>query len=186
MPEALSKATVSETAANRGGPIRRFMAQEHAHLDSLLRHATLPADGAIDMDSYNDFRKGLLRHISLEEKILLPAIQRLRGGEPLPIAAQLRLEHGALASLLVPPPTDAILAAIRLVLERHNPLEEGAGGLYEIFDQMLEPAVEEVLAQLRAAPEVPVSANVGGPKVMAAAQRSLQRAGFPESLLDGT
>jgi len=41
----------------------------------------------------------------MEERILLPAAQRLRGGERLPIAARLRLDHGALAALLVPSAT---------------------------------------------------------------------------------
>jgi hypothetical protein len=37
----------------------------------------------------------------MEEKVLLPFAQKKRGGEPLPIAAKLRLDHGALAALLV-------------------------------------------------------------------------------------
>jgi hypothetical protein len=41
----------------------------------------------------------------MEEKVLLPAAQKARGGEPLQIAAKLRLDHGALAALLVPTPT---------------------------------------------------------------------------------
>ncbi|MEP6889972.1 MAG: hemerythrin domain-containing protein, partial [Nitrospirota bacterium] len=65
----------------------------------------LPEAGAVDQGTYDQFRAGLLRHIGTEEKILLPAAQRLRGGQPLPIAAKLRLDHGAIASLLMPPPT---------------------------------------------------------------------------------
>jgi len=55
--------------------------------------------------AYAEFRAGLLKHIALEEKILLPAAQRLNGANPLPIAAKPRLNHGALAALLVPTPT---------------------------------------------------------------------------------
>jgi hypothetical protein len=62
----------------------------------------------------------------MEEKILLPAAQRATGGEPLPAAAHLRLDHGALAAPLVPTPTSAILSQ-RSILARYNALEEGPG-----------------------------------------------------------
>jgi hypothetical protein len=64
----------------------------------------------------------------MEEKILLPAAQRLRGGQPLSIATKPRLDHGAIASLLMPPPTAAVIATIRAVLKVHNTIEEGPGG----------------------------------------------------------
>lgn len=44
------------------------------------------------------------------------------------MAAKLRLDHGALAALLVPTPTPAIIVAIHTVLAAHNSLEEGPGG----------------------------------------------------------
>jgi hypothetical protein len=64
----------------------------------------------------------------MEEKILIPAAQRLRGGEPLRIASKLRLDHGALGTLLIPTPTAAVIASIRGILKEHNILEEGPGG----------------------------------------------------------
>jgi hypothetical protein len=64
---------------------------------------------------------GLLKHIAMEEKILLPAAQKLRAGEPLPVAPKLRLDHGALAALLVPTPTRPVMAAIQAILRVHNP-----------------------------------------------------------------
>jgi hypothetical protein len=56
------------------GPLFCFLANDHERLDGLLRRAM--AAGAIDRAAYAEFRAGLLRHISLEEKILLPAAQR--------------------------------------------------------------------------------------------------------------
>ena len=94
------------------GPLTTFLAGDHTRLDGFLRRA-MTAGGAVDRTAYAEFRAGLLRHISLEEKILLPAAQRWQGGDPLPMAATLRLDHGALAALLVPTPTPAIIAAIR-------------------------------------------------------------------------
>jgi len=163
--------------------IRRFLADDHARLDALLACAVARPE-AIDRAAYGEFRRGLLKHIAMEEKILLPAAQRLRGGEPLELAARLRLDHGALAALLVPTPTHSILRALRAILEGHNRLEENAGGVYEICERLAGDAAGELLAQLRAAPEVPAAAHVDSPRVMAAARRALARAGYSETLLD--
>jgi hypothetical protein len=81
------------------GAVARFLADDHERLDALLRSA-VAQPGTIGQAAYAEFRAGLLKHIGMEEKILLPAAQRARGGEPLPIAAKLRLDHGALAALL--------------------------------------------------------------------------------------
>jgi hypothetical protein len=40
----------------------------------------------------------------MEERVLIPAARRARGGAALPVARLLRLDHGAIAALLVPPP----------------------------------------------------------------------------------
>jgi hypothetical protein len=114
----------------------------------------------------------------MEERILLPAAQRRRAGEPLPIAAPLRLQHGAIAALLVPAPTPGVVGTLRLVLGGHNPLEEGPGGLYEICEKIATNEVDALLADLSAAPEVPVALHVDGPKVVAAVRRSLARIGM--------
>lgn len=159
------------------GPIPHFLTDDHSRLDGLLRRATAHPD-AIDRAAYAEFRAGLLRHISMEEKILLPAAQQARGGEPLPAAAKLRLDHGALAALLVPTPTPAIIAALRTILAAHNTIEEGPGGVYEICEQLAGTAVDTLLARLRAAPEVPVSPHTDGPRIIAATRRALARAGY--------
>ena len=159
------------------GPLYRFLAADHARLDALLRRA-IAVPGDIDRAAYAEFRSGLLKHIGMEEKILLPAAQRVRGGEPLPVAAKLRLDHGALAALLVPPPTPAIIAALRTILAAHNPLEEGPGGVYEVCEQLVGPEANTLLAQLRNMPEVPVASHADGPRVLNATRRALARAGY--------
>ena len=78
-----------------GETIRSFLERDHQQLDQLLTRASGDLDN-IDMEAFDEFRCGLLKHIGMEEKILLPAIRRLRGGEPLAIAAKLRLDHGAI------------------------------------------------------------------------------------------
>ena len=159
------------------GPLFCFLAGDHGRLDGLLWHAMTEAS-TIDRAAYTEFRAGLLKHISLEEKILLPAAQRWQGGDPLPMAAKLRLDHGALAALLVPTPTPAIIAAIRTVLAAHNALEEGPGGVYERCEQLAGAEADTLLAQLLAAPEVPVAPYSDGPQVMSVVRRALARAGY--------
>jgi Hemerythrin HHE cation binding domain len=159
------------------GPLTNFLASDHARLDGLLQRA-MTAGGAVDRAAYAEFRAGLLKHISLEEKILLPAAQGWQGGDPLAMAARLRLDHGALAALLVPTPTPAIIAAIRTVLVAHNALEEGPGGVYERCEQLAGAEADALLAQLQAAPAVPVAPYSDGPQVMRVVRRALERAGY--------
>jgi Hemerythrin HHE cation binding domain len=159
------------------GPLYRFLADDHARLDGLLQRAVADA-GEINHAAYAEFRAGLLRHIGMEEKVLLPAAQRWRGGVPLPIAAKLRLDHGALAALLVPTPTPAIIAALRTILAAHNALEEDPGGLYDTCEQLTGAEAGEPLAQLQAAPTVPVAPYSDGPHVMQVVHRALTRAGY--------
>ena len=150
---------------------------EHRRLEGLLAQATAH-NGSLDLERYAEFRSGLLRHIAQEEKILLPALERLRGGKPVAVAKRLRLEHGAIAALLVPPPTRAIVATLRAVLAAHDPLEEGAGALYEAADRIAAAESEELVARLRSAPPVRASAYSEGAKVLPAVERALDRAGF--------
>ena len=63
------------------GRIHRYLADDHARLDSLLERATLRL-GNIEESAYAEFRAGLLKHIAMEEKVLLPAAQRLSHGQP--------------------------------------------------------------------------------------------------------
>ena len=81
------------------GKIYRYLADDHARLDGLLQRATMHPD-TIEPSAYAEFRAGLLKHIAMEEKILLPVAQRLRHDEPLPIAYKLRLDHGLLPPFL--------------------------------------------------------------------------------------
>ena len=154
-----------------------FLVGDHARLDGLLRRA-MTAASPIDLAAYAAFRAGLLRHISLEETILLPAAQRWQGGDPLPLAATLRRDHGALAALLVPTPTPAIIAALRTILAAHNALEEGPGGVYERCEDLAGTEADARLAQLQAAPDVLVAPYADGPQVMRVVHRTLARAGY--------
>ena len=138
----------------------------------LLERAVLEPDN-IDMSAYAQFRSGLLKHIAMEEKIILPAARRLRGDEPLPVAARLRLDHGALTALLVPTPTASILAAIRaiskpIIRSRRTP----AGCTINARNW------EQILRRLENYSDVKVVPHVDSPFVMEATRRALARAGY--------
>jgi hypothetical protein len=159
------------------GPLHRLLADDHVRLDALLGRAAV-TPGRIDAEPYAEFRRGLLRHIAMEEKVLLPAAQRLNGGEPLPVARRLRLDHGAIAALLVPTPTPATVAALRGILAAHNTIEEGPGGLYDTCERLAAGELDELVARLEATPAVPVAAYSDGPLVHDAIARALARAGY--------
>lgn len=165
--------------------IARFLTEDHRRLEQLLDRAGLQG-GEIDLVPYEEFRAGLLRHIGMEEKILFPAIQRTQQGQadsllvpPLGSSlARLRLEHGALAALLMPSPTPAILATIRGILRRHDEIEEAPGGPYEGGDNLLGEEAAQVLAALHAAPTVNVMPHSDSPAVTTTLRRALARAGY--------
>ena len=159
------------------GKIHAYLADEHRRLDGLLDRVFSDSE-TIDAAAYGQFRTGLLKHIAMEEKIILPAAQKRRGGAALAVAAKLRLDHGALTSLLVPTPTASVVAAIRAILKLHNWLEEDPGGMYDQCEELAGADAEQILQQLRDAPEVRVVPNVDGPHIMEAARRALARAGY--------
>ena len=158
------------------GKLYRYLSEDHRRLDALLERAITKQE-SINAAAYAQFRSGLLKHIAIEEKILLPAAQRL-GGKPLAMASELRLDHGALAALLVPTPTAPLLAAIRAILKIHNSKEEGVGNVYEQCESLAETEVDQILRQLQDAPDVRVAPNFDSPEVMKAINRALVKAGY--------
>lgn len=159
------------------GPVYEYLAADHRRIEALL--AAGAPDGRFgDPEVYARFRGGLLRHIAIEEKILLTAARERRGGEPLPVAARLRLDHGAIAALLVPTPTPAVVATLRAILAAHNPVEEGPGGLYETCEELLGAGAQALVARMRALPEPPLAPLNDGQRAADAIQRALVRAGY--------
>lgn len=154
------------------GPLHAFLQQDHVRLGELLQRAA--AKSELDLPAYEEFRRGLLRHIAMEEKVLLPEARRLRGGEPLEIAKRLRADHSVLAALLVPSPTHEILATIQQVLREHDPLEEDEGGLYQQCEELAGPEVTTLLERVTSTPEVPVAPHFDGDRAHAGIERLMR------------
>jgi hypothetical protein len=158
------------------GPLSRFFADDHRRLEAILDRATA-GPGPIDPVLFEEFRAGLLRHIGMEEKVLLPAVQRARGGTPLPMARQLRLDHGAIAALLVPTPTPEVVRHLRGILALHDALEEDPDGVYETCDRLLAGEMAALLERLWTFPQVRTAPHNDGPLVERHIADTLARAG---------
>jgi hypothetical protein len=163
--------------------VYRYLAEDHRRLEHLLDDATRDSS-RIDASAYLEFRGGLLRHISMEEKILLPAARTALGGKPLPLAAALRLDHGALAALLVLTPTPIIVKAIRTILAAHNPKEEGPSGIYSQCENLPGFDSKEILLRLHDAPAIAMADYVDSPLAIASARNAIVRAGYDSGMLD--
>jgi hypothetical protein len=157
--------------------VEHYLTEDHARLDALLR-ASIADEQAFDHAAFEEFRAGLLRHIGIEEKLLLPHARR-QNGEPLAVAAALRLEHAALASLLVPTPDHALAREIRSLLQQHNLKEEGDQGLYA---QCAALGNDDLLEHMKATRPPPLAKHFDGngtyrsaADALAAAERALQR-----------
>lgn len=159
------------------GPLFEYLATDHDRLEALLERAT-EVPGRIAREPYEEFRKGLLRHIGIEEKIVLPAIARPQHGVPSGDAERLRLDHGAIAALLVPPPSMTIIRTLRSILASHNPLEEGEAGVYGAVERLAGAEAGAIPEQMMSAPDVPVMPCNDRPEVLEATKRALSRAGY--------
>jgi hypothetical protein len=154
-----------------------YFTTDHRRIDKLFEEATRNRQ-QVDLEKYHQFRVGLLTHIKMEEKILFVAAQKANGGEPLPLQAKLRLDHGALTSLMTCFPTPEVIQVVSHILERHDILEEQAGGMYEACEKLTKNETQEILEVLRKVTPVPVHPVNEADYVMDAAKRAVARAGF--------
>lgn len=169
--------TLPKANEDMNKPIFDFFEKDHRRIEGLLDKA-IENPAEIDLDYYHQFRTGLLKHIKMEEKILFPAAQKANGGVPLPLQAELRMDHGAITSLMVVKPTIEMIKVLYYVMEDHDRKEEEPGGMYDVCENLTKDETEEILEELRAATEVPVHPFNEAEYVLGVAKRSLLRAGY--------
>lgn len=163
-----------------------YLTRDHTRLHELLQLVT--SRQTFDPEPYAEFREGLLRHIAIEEKVLFPAVKEARGGRPLERAGDLRIDHAALTSLMVPTPDAALCGEVRQLLLIHDAKEEGDDGVYAECEQAL--SVEELVELgVRAAnfPAVRVARHLDRPgsyRTMVAALAAARRVNQPSSRKD--
>jgi hypothetical protein len=155
--------------------VTEYLISDHARLHELLERAR--SGSALERGAFAAFRAGLLRHIGIEEKLLFPAVRNALAGVPLAGALELRVDHAAIASLLVPTPDLALATELADLLARHDGAEECPEGVYEQCEQILGEERSRALAeQARATGEVPVAAHYDGPTVHRTAAAALAAA----------
>jgi hypothetical protein len=167
------------------GALNKFFTEDHRRLESLLEQAFIQSDH-VDEVAYIKFRTGLLKHIGQEEKILIPALNKIHENQLYPPAAKLRLEHGAIAALLVLPPSAKIKNVLLGILQHHNVREESEKGLYTDCDCLLVDAVETMLDKVHHYPDVPVMHYNNTQHAHDAARRAVTRAGYDFDQLANT
>lgn len=153
-----------------GAELHAFLSADHERLDALLATCLRTGDG----EAYDAFRRGLLRHIAIEERVLFPLLRTRSGVTPL--EEQLHRDHAALAALLVPPPTGAELHQIASILTAHNPLEEEAGGLYELVETLAAEQLAALMASVHAIPAVRVVPNADSAIVRSSIEQLVRQA----------
>src|SRR5690625_3641714 len=158
-------------------PIHNFFANDHKRIDSILEKA-IENPEAIDMHLYKQFRIELLTHIKMEEKILFLSAQRANNNQPLPIAKQLRLEHGAITALMVPSPNKDLIKVLLQVFEKNDLEVEETGGMYDMCENVFKEQISTGLQGVAAGTKVPVQPHNDAPIALESAKRALKRAGF--------
>jgi len=163
--------------------VTEYLSNDHDRLDGLLQ-LTLTPSGEINEEAYHQFRQGLLRHIGIEEKILIPALQSRLDETMKQTLERIRMDHSAIVALLVPPPSSDIISALKSILSKHNELEEANGGFYECADLTEAESTPHLTERIKNFPEVKLLPNNPDPKVFDATRRALARAGYdPEKYL---
>src|SRR5690554_6370490 len=99
-----------------------FFTNDHRRIENPIEEAK-KAPHQVDLEKYHQFRVGLLTRINSEEKILFVAAQNANGGQPLALQAKLRLDHGALTSLMVCYLSPGVIQVVIHILEQHDILE---------------------------------------------------------------
>ncbi len=158
-------------------PLHQFFTEDHHRIDKFLNKAT-EQPSEIEMNYYHQFRTALLRHIKMEEKTLFPAAKKANPAVMEELMPRYRLEHGALTSLMVPPPTASLIKVIRYILEKHDMAEEEPAGLYDVCEALTQGQTQELLGQLAGTEEVPVHPPNPAPIALESARRAMERAGY--------
>jgi hypothetical protein len=154
--------------------LHTLLSHDHERLEALLTAALRP-DGTIDQEAYAAFRRGLLRHIGIEERILFAELRTRSAMSD--VERQLHRDHAVLAALLVPPPAAAEIELVRDILRQHDPLEEDPGGLYERVAELVGPEFQEsLMARIRDFPEIPTAPYSDSPILRQTIEQLLREA----------
>ena len=96
--------------------------------------ATVAPSGQVDLARFDQFRRRLLWHIAVEERLLMPRLIECLGRPPR-FQKGMRKDHEGLVALCVATPNAEWIENLRELLGYHNQLEEQENGLFALVDQ---------------------------------------------------
>lgn len=132
--------------------ISHVLTAQHAQLRAELVGCFVGPAG-LDVERFDVFRHSLLRHISIEEQVVMPALLAVLGAPP-GFRNGLRKDHAGIAALCVPLPEREWLENLRDLLDEHYRAEEEPGGLFDLCDRHLGARRDDVLAAIERHPAV--------------------------------
>jgi hypothetical protein len=155
--------------------LRDWLTHDHQEIDGFLQDAL--ANEGFDPVPFAKFRERLLRHIGIEERILFPAVREHISHMGKARLADLRVEHAALTTLLVPTPDRALVLEIQSLLTGHNAVEEADNGVYdECIAALADKEALRVLDAARTRKPVPTTGYFDGPGTVRTAAEALAKA----------
>lgn len=155
--------------------LRAWLVNDHEEINALALDARAP-DG-IDDEAFERFRERLLRHMGIEERLLFPLIEDANEGQLATAINELRIDHAALTSLLVPTPDHVLVQEIAGLLELHNELEDRSGGIYDQCLALLEDeTAEAILFDAYECRPVQTAKYFDGPGTVRTAAAALEKA----------
>lgn len=161
-----------------GRTVSSFLRDHHRTLSVSLRRCLTP-DG-VDVDAFDGFRHELLWHISVEERVVMPAIIRAIGRAP-DDRNGLRKDHAGITALCVPLPEREWVENLRDLLDEHYRVEEGPGGFLSRCDEVLVSTLNDrVLADIDEHPRLKLAAFRRGPSVRAQVEQLLRLTGITD------
>lgn len=131
--------------------IVRVMDNQHRRIEWLLTESLGDGDQrALDLAAYTAFRETMLRHIGIEEKLLLAGLREAQ--VQFAPAWAIHRDHAALASLMSAEPDLALALEVARLVDTHMTLEEGPQGLFSVCARSL--SEEALVVGAHAYPEV--------------------------------
>ena len=151
---------------------------QHEALRVSLDACFTPPAG-IDLAAFDRFRHRLLWHISIEERLVMPALIRVMGRPP-EGRNGLKKDHAGIAALCVPLPEREWVENLRDLLDEHYRVEEAS--LLPRCDELLSGALEaRVVTEMEAHPPLVLSPFRRGPKVRAQVSELLRLVGVTDA-----
>ena len=125
------------------------------------------ATSGLDVEAFDLFRHHLLWHVSVEERVVMPALIRALGRPP-DDRPGLRKDHAGIAALCVPRPEREWVENLKDLLDEHYRVEEAPGGFLSRCDEVLVSTLNDrIVADINEHPTLTLAPFRKGPSVRA-------------------